>query len=233
MKPAVSPVPRGPVLLLCLSLVFPGISPLGAQSSPDGETPPSALQNYRIGRDLEARDRMDEADGYYNETIRICLDEVSRNAAGRDTYTAITWALLRQKKYDEVISWGEQGLGLFADEYRILETMGEAYFYLDDYDRSLDCMQRFTNAVPRGERSSVAYFFAAEIFRIRRHYFRADIAYTTALLLDPGLALWWYRLATVQEALGDYGEAAESFGRALRLNPDYPEAGAGLARVRQ
>jgi tetratricopeptide (TPR) repeat protein len=220
-------------LLLCLFLVFPWNFPLGAQSSTGGEAPLAAVQNYRIGRDLEARGRMAEADQYYNEAIRICLDEVSRNAASRDTYTAITWALLRQKKYAEVISWGERGLGLFTDEYRILETMGEAYFYLNDYDRSLDCMQRFTNAVPRGERSSVAYFFAAEIFRLRRHYFRADIAYTAALRLDPGVALWWYRLATVQEALGDYAVAAESFGRALRLNPDYPEAGAGLARVRQ
>jgi tetratricopeptide (TPR) repeat protein len=193
----------------------------------------TAVQNYRIGRDLEAGGRSAEAEQYYNEAVRICLDEVARSEAGRDTYTAITWALQRQKKYAEVISWAEQGLGLFADEYRILETMGEAYFYLNDYDRSLNCMQRYTNAVPRGERTSVAYFFIAEIFRLRRQYYHADIAYTTALRLDPGVPLWWYRLATVQEALGDYAVAAESFGRALRLNPDYAEASAGLARVRE
>jgi tetratricopeptide (TPR) repeat protein len=221
------------VPLLCLLLVFPRTFPLYAQSSPGGEAPLSAVQNYRIGRDLEAAGRMAEAEPYYNEAIRICLDEVSRNAANRDTYTAITWALQRQKNYAEVIRWGEQGLRLFADEYRIMETMGEAYFYLNDYDRSLDYMQRYTDAVPRGERSSVAYFFAAEIFRLRRQYYRADIAYTTALRLDPGVALWWYRLATVQEALEDYAAAAGSFSRALRITPNYPEASAGLARVQE
>ncbi|MDR2375575.1 MAG: tetratricopeptide repeat protein [Treponema sp.] len=233
MKLAVLPATvRGRIgVVFCLALVFPWTFPLYAQSSPGGESPLSAVQTYRIGRDLEAAGRMTEAEPYYNETIRICRDEVSRNAANRDTYTAITWALQRQKKYDEVISWGEQGLRLFADEYRIMETMGEAYFYLNDYDRSLDYMQRYTNAVPRGERSSVAYFFAAEIFRLRRQYYHADIAYTTALRLDPGVALWWYRLATVQEALEDYAGAAESFTRALRINPTYPESTAGLARV--
>jgi tetratricopeptide (TPR) repeat protein len=221
------------VPLLWLSLVLLWGPPLCAQNPGTGDTPLTAVQNYRIGRDLEAGGRMDEAEWYYNEAIRICQDEVSRNAANQDTYAAITWTLQRQKKYAEVISWGEQGLRLFSNEYRIVETMGEAYFYLNDYDRSLDYMQRYTNAVPRGERSSVAYFFIAEMFRLRRQYFRADIAYTTALRLDPGVTLWWYRLATVQEALEDYANAAESYRRALRLNPSYAEASAGLARVQE
>jgi tetratricopeptide (TPR) repeat protein len=197
-----------------------------------GQAVSGAVQNYRTGRDLEARNRMAEADRYYNEAIRICQDEVSRNAAGRETYTVITWALQRQRKYADVITWGERGLRLFSDEYRILETMGEAYFYLDDYDRSLSFMQRYANALPRGERASVAYFFIGEIFRLRQQYRHADIAYTTAVRLEPGLALWWYRLATVRESLGDKGPAIEAYERALVLNPGYQEAGAGLARTR-
>ncbi|MDR2176721.1 MAG: tetratricopeptide repeat protein [Treponema sp.] len=218
----------GVLPVLWLFLAFPcGLCAQNAGS------PLTAVQNYRIGRDLEFSGRIAEAERYYNETVRICRDEVARNIASQDTYTAITWALLRQKKYTEVIRWAEQGLRLFAGEYRILETMGEAYFYLNDYDRSLECMGRYANAVPQGERSSVAYFFIAEIFRLRRQYYHADIAYTTALRLDPGVSLWWYRLATVREALGDYPAAAESFRRALRLNPNYAESSAGLARVQE
>jgi tetratricopeptide (TPR) repeat protein len=197
-----------------------------------GQAVPGAAQNYRTGRDLEARNRMAEADRYYNEAIRICQDEVAGNAAGRETYTVITWALQRQRKYADVITWGERGLRLFPDEYRILETMGEAYFYLDDYDRSLSFMQRYVNALPRGERVSVAYFFIGEIFRLRQQYRHADIAYTTAVRLEPGLALWWYRLATVRESLGDKNPAIEAYERALVLNPGYQEASAGLARTR-
>ncbi|MDR1445073.1 MAG: tetratricopeptide repeat protein [Treponema sp.] len=209
-------------------------APLYTQSpGAAGGTALTALQNYQTGRNLEAGGRMNEADPYYNEAVRLCLDQVARNAANRDTYAVITWTFQRQRKYRDVITWALQGLQIYANEYRILETMGEAYFYLDDYDRSLDCMQRYANAVPQGERTSVAYFFIAEIFRLRRRYFHADIAYITALRLDPGVALWWYRLATVREAIEDYTGSADAYRRALRINPDYAEANAGLVRVQE
>ncbi|MDR1637001.1 MAG: tetratricopeptide repeat protein [Treponema sp.] len=196
-----------------------------------GTAPLTAMQHYRTGRNLEAAGRMEEAEAHYGEVVRICQEEVSRNAANRDTYAAITWTLLRQRKYQEALAWGEQGLRLYANDYRILETMGEAYFYLDDYKRSLASMQGYVNAVPQGERSSVAYFFIGEIFRLSGKYRHADIAYTTAVRLEPGLALWWYRLASVRESVGDYRPAVEAYQEALRINPAYTEAGAGLARA--
>jgi tetratricopeptide (TPR) repeat protein len=176
---------------------------------------------------------MDEAEYYYNEAVRICADEVSRNAATRDTYTVITWALERQRKYADVIIWGERGLRLYADEYRILETMGEAYFYLNDHNSSLRYMQRYVNFLPQGERSSVAYFLIGEIFRLGRKFLHADIAYTTAVRLEPGLALWWYRLGSVREAAGEYASAVEAYERALGIEPGHREAGDGLNRLRR
>ncbi|MDR1177023.1 MAG: tetratricopeptide repeat protein [Treponema sp.] len=216
-------------------LLFFPLLPLLAQSpgaAGQGQARRSAIEIYRIGRNIEAQNRMAEADVYYSEVIRICQDEVSRNAATRDTYTAITWALNRQQKYAEVITWGERGLRLYADEYRVVETMGEAYFYLKDYERSLIFMQRYTNASPQGERISVAYFFIGEIFRLTEKNRHADIAYTTAVRLEPGIALWWFRLGSVREALGDYPQAVEAYQRALLLNSGYREANDGLARSR-
>jgi tetratricopeptide (TPR) repeat protein len=221
-----------------LFFIFLGVSAFsqtpgtGAADSGTGGTPLSAAQNYRIGRDLEARNRLAEAEAYYSEAIRMCQNEVSRNAATGDTYTVITWTFQRQGKYADVIAWGERGLRVFPDEYRIIETMGEAYFYLNEYDRSLNFMQRYANVLPQGERISVAYFFIGEIFRLRQRFRHADIAYTTAVRFEPGLALWWYRLATVRESAGDKNPAIEAYERALRLNPGYQEASAGLARVR-
>jgi tetratricopeptide (TPR) repeat protein len=214
--------------LVCAILGFP----LAAQTpGGTGVFPPGAMENYRTGRNLESANRLSEANAYYNEVVRICQDEVSRSAAGRDTYAVITWALQRQGKYADVVTWGERGLRLYPDEFRIVETMGEAWFYLGDHDRSLSSMQRYTNALPQGERSSVAYFFIGEIYRLRQKYRHADIAYSAAVRLEPGIALWWYRLATVRESAGDKMPAGEAYERALRLNPDYREASAGLARV--
>ena len=212
------------VILRLLPLLLLLEAPAFAQNNRD------ALWNYHTGRDLESRNRMNEADIYYNEAVRIASDEISRNIANRDSYAALTWALQRQRKYADVITWGERGLRLYADDYRIIETMGEAYFYLNDHDQSLRFMQRYTNSLPQGERASVAYFFIGEIYRFRAHFRHADIAYTTAVRLEPNVALWWYRLGTVREALGDFPPAVTAYERALALNPNYQEASNGLAR---
>jgi len=203
------------------------VSPAFTQTNRD----PVSL--YRTGRDLESRNRMTEADYYYSEAVRISVDDISRNVANRDTYTALTWALQRQRRYRDVITWGERGLRLYSDEYRIVETMGEAYFYLDEPNESLRFMQRYTNSVPQGERTSVAYFFIGEIYRYKGFYHHADIAYSTAVRLEPNVALWWYRLGSVREAAGDLSQAVTAYERAIRLNPDYREAENGLARTRR
>ena len=214
-------------LLISVSLLFLHLPPVFAQTNTD------ALSTYRSARELESRNSLNEAEFLYNAAIRICNDEISRNAATADTYTALTWTLQRQRKYRDVISWGERGLRLFENEYRIVEIMGEAYFYLEDHEQSLQFMQRYTNSVPRGERSSIAYFFIGEIYRLRKQYHHADIAYSTALQLDRGVTLWWYRLGLVREAAGDSSQAITAYEQALRLNPNYREAGDGLARLRR
>jgi len=204
--------------------------PAGAQSTGGAETL-SAMENYRRGRELEDQNRMNEANTHYNEAVRQCLEEVSGSTASRTTYTVLTWTLQRQRKYNEVVTWGERGLRVFPDEYRLMEIMGEAFFYLADYERSLSYMQRYTNALPQGDRVSIAYFFSGEIYRLTQKYHHADIAYTTALRFEPHLALWWYRLGSVREEIGDRTQAIDAYQQALRLNPNYNAAREGLARL--
>jgi tetratricopeptide (TPR) repeat protein len=193
----------------------------------------TAIQNYRTGRDLEARGRMNEATVYYNEAIRICNDEIARNAATRDTYAVYAWTYQRLQRYSEVIRWGERGLRLYPDDYRVVEVMGEAYFYLNNYDTCLRFMQRYADALPQGDRTSVAYFFIGEIYRLTQKYHLADIAYTMAVYLEPNSALWWYRLGSVREAASEFSYAITAYERALRLNPNYRDASAGLERSRR
>jgi len=218
-------MPRRDTLTLLLLIVLTGT--VFPQNNPD------ALTAYRTGRDLENRSRISEAAVFYADAVRICTDEIARNTADRDTYTVLTWTLQRQKKYADVITWGERGLRLYADEYRIVETMGEAYFYQDNLDESLRYMQRYANFVPQGERTSVAYFFIGEIYRLRKQFHHADIAYTTAVRLSPELALWWYRLGSVREGAGDFSQAVSAYEQAVKLNANYKEASDGLARVRR
>ncbi|MDR1930926.1 MAG: tetratricopeptide repeat protein [Treponema sp.] len=221
---------------LALALLFitglPLFAQTGAQPGEGRANIPDALQNYRIGRDLEGRNRMGEANIYYAEAVRICTDEISRNNTGMDSYTVLTWALLRQKRYAEVIRWGEQALQ-YANDYRIIETLGEAYFYMNDYAHSLSLIQRYVHALPRGDRASTAYFFMGEIYRNQRKYLLADAAYTTAVTLESRMPLWWYRLASARESAGEYASAMEAYEKALSLNSGYKEASEGLERVRR
>jgi tetratricopeptide (TPR) repeat protein len=212
--------------------VFITALPVFAQEPPD-QASLDALRSYRAGRDLEARNRREEAFRYYDEAIRICIAELNQNSANMDFYTVLTWALRRQEKHADVISWGERALRIGGSDYRIVETMGEAYFYLARYEDSLRFMQRYVNSLPHGERASVAYFFIGEIYRIQRKFHHADIAYTTALRLDPSPALWWYRLGSVRESAAEYASAVEAYERALRINPGYEEARQGLERSRR
>jgi tetratricopeptide (TPR) repeat protein len=217
---------RGSVII---SLFIMGVS-LFAQEPP-GLSQADALQNYRNGRDAEYRNRRDEAEHYYNEAVRICVDEISRNPSNMDAYAIMAWTLQRQRKYAEVVSWGERALRVSAGDFRIIEVMAEAFFYLNRYDESLRNFQRYTNALPQGERASVAFFFIGEIFRLQGRYRHADIAYTTALRLEPNAALWWYRLGSVREAASEYAPAVEAYERAIKINPNYQEAKEGLARA--
>ncbi|MDR1587265.1 MAG: tetratricopeptide repeat protein [Treponema sp.] len=211
--------------------MLPTVLPLSAQQAPDISRY-DALQNYRAGRDLESRNRPEEAGRYYAEAVRICREEIARNAGNMDSYTVLTWALQRQGNYSEVITWGERALRI-ANDMRITETMGEAYFYLNNYTESLRFMQRYVNALPQGDRASVAYFFIGEIYRLSGRWRHADIAYTTAVRLEPGSALWWYRLGSVRESAGENAFAIEAYERALALNPNYREASEALVRARQ
>ena len=202
--------------------------PLAAQ---DGRQ--DAIAAYNAGRDLEGRGRTQEAETRYREAARICNEEISSGGANADTYAVLIWTLQRQRKYGEVISTGERALRL-GNDFRVVETMGEAYFYLGNYAASLRQMQRYVNALPQGGRASVAYFFIGEIFRLQGKNLSADIAYTTALHVEGGeVALWWYRLGQVREAGKDYRAAVEAYEAALRITPGYRQAQEGLERSRQ
>ena len=188
-------------------------------------------QNYYRGRELESAGRMPEAIPHYNEVVRVGLDQISRHVANRNTYVHLTRALRRLGRHNEVLNWGRQGLRIFPDEYRLLETMGQSFFFLGNLEQSLAYMERYANVMPDGDRISLAYFFIGEILRMTHKYYRADMAYTKAVHFSPNMALWWYRLGSVREQVGDTEPALEAYRRALQLNPNHNGARNGLARL--
>jgi len=191
----------------------------------------SPEQNYYRGRQLEATAGMAAASPHYLEAVRVSNDQIARGTATGNTYVFLTRSLRRLERHSEVVDLGRQGMRAFPTEYRILEAMGQSFFFLGNYAQSLAHMERYASAQPNGESISVAYFFIGEIFRLTNRFHRADMAYTTAMFHEPNMDLWWFRLGEVRERVGDREPAMEAYRRAVALNPAHGGYRQALARL--
>lgn len=91
-----------------------------------------ALTHYRTGRNLDAAGRTEEAKEHYTEAVRICQNELKNNSRNMDSYTVYTWSLFRLHHYRETVAVCNEALKIASDR-RIIETLGEAYFFVGDY----------------------------------------------------------------------------------------------------
>ncbi len=192
---------------------------------------PDALKLYRNGRSLDSIGRKDDARKAYSDAIAICRDEIRINPKNMDSYAVFTWCLFRLGRYKDTEIACNDALKISRDS-RIIETLGEASFYLGNYKESLRNMENYIDMAPNGERISVAHFFVGEIYRVTGKFNKADIAYSIAVHLEPGNGLWWYRLGLVREAAGEKQSALDAFNAALRIWPDYKDAQEAVKRIK-
>ncbi len=194
------------------------------------QTKPDALKAFRRGRNLEGVGRVADAQTQYKRAIQICKNEIKANPHNMDSYTVYTWALFRLKEYKETLSICNKALKIRSDP-RIIQTRGEAYFYLNNYSKSLANMELYVSQQPYGERVSVAYFYMGEIYRLTNRFHKADIAYSHAVHLESGISLWWFRLGLAREHAGEKAAALRAYKRAVRLRPDYQKALDAIKRL--
>ncbi len=197
----------GAVLLL-VSLIITGIT---AQEERD------ALAHYR--------------DGEYEEAIAVCLEELEAMPRRMDAHVVLGWSLLRLGRYEEALERGREAYRIAPGDYRIIEILGEANFYLGNNLRALQHFEEYTVLAPTGDRIDMVYYFMGEIFIRLGEYNHADIAFTTAVYHSPNIARWWSRLGYAREMAADYVYALEAYNQALELNPSYNEALRGKDRV--
>ncbi len=191
-----------------------------------------ALLLYKQGRDLEAAGKKAEAAAKYRDSIVICDKELAGDPTRMDAYTVKCWSLFRLERYREVIDIGNAGLKIKFDA-RIVEVMGEAFYYLNDDGSTVRYLQRYLdNTGEYGDRVPTAFFYLAESYVRQKKLDHADIAYSMAVYREPGIARWWFRYASVAEALGDNTRAYTLYTKALALSPGMTEAVEGQARVK-
>lgn len=190
-----------------------------------------ALVLYRNGRNFESSGNVAAAKEAFQKSVSVCRSEIVEKPTNIDSYVVLTWSMLRLEDYRGTITECQKALKINPKEYRIIETMAEAYFYVDNYTESMKYFEQYVNGAPKAERVATAYFFMGEIFRITHKYEHADIAYCTALQKEPAVPLWWYRLGRAREDSGNKVGAKAAYQHAIKYRPNYPDASAALKRV--
>jgi len=204
------------------------------EASPQAAPQPKldALLMYRQGRDLETAGRQAEAQAKYAQAVAVCDQELATDPRRLEAYVVKCWSLFRLGRHAEVISIGQAGMKIAFDA-RISEVMGESYYFLGQMDNCIKSLQKYIEAVgDSGDRGPTAYFFMGEAYLRLKKYSHADMAYSTAVLKEPNLPRWWYRLGNACENLGDWKRALDAYNKALSLSPAYAEALTAQARVK-
>jgi len=180
--------------------------------------PKDALSEYRNGN--------------YEEAVRLSKAEIASNPNNLEAYVVLCWSLVMLGRYEESRTYALTGRGISRYDPRIIEILGEIYYFQGRNNEALHYFQEYVSLAPQGVRINTVYYYVGEIYIRQGRYRRADIALSTAVYYMPRNAVWWARLAYARENAGEYRGAVNAYERALELNKDLADARKGLDRVR-
>ncbi|MDE5898490.1 MAG: tetratricopeptide repeat protein [Treponemataceae bacterium] len=170
--------------------------------------------------------------GRYAEAVAVCEQELADNPSRLDSYVVMCWALVKNKQYSEAEQRAAEGLKINAYDLRLLESLGEARYFLGKNNGAMEQFQKYvSNAPENGSRVGVSYYYMGEIYIRQARYQHADIALSAAVKKEPLLDRWWVRLGYAREMAKNYYEAVAAYDEALRLNPSSVDASRGRERV--
>lgn len=216
------------------AILFAIVWVFGAVSLVVGEDSYSAaLSLFWYGRRLEmAESRQTESQLDFQRSLAMTERLLTADQANTDLQTLKTWNLFRLHRYLDTVVYAQNVLNAHQD-YRIIETMAEALYFLGKNEEALSAFSRYFTLSPEDDdRRSSAYYYVGEIyFRIKK-FEHADIAFSTAVALEKNMYYWWYRLGIVEEILGNYRRAYQSFNASLVLNSSFQPAIEAKARVK-
>ena len=168
--------------------------------------------------------------GNYAGAIKVCRSEIAAMPKNMDSYSVLTWSLLKLGKYDEALTEAKKALKISRYDARIVEVLGEAYYHSGKNSESLKRFEEYVDLAPAGGRIDSAYYYMGEIFIRLGEYNHADIAFTTAVHYSPNIARWWSRLGYAREMAKDYTNAITAYKKALSLKPSLNDAKRGRDR---
>jgi tetratricopeptide (TPR) repeat protein len=180
---------------------------------------PDALREYRNSN--------------FERAVEICREEISSVPNNLESHVVICWSLIRLRRYEEARTFALAGREISRYDPRIIEILGEVYYFQGHNNDALGYFQEYVNLAPQGSRIDTVYYYIGELFIRLGKFYHADIALSTAVYYMPQNADWWARLGYARENAGEYTEAIAAYEKALSLNAQLSGARMGLERARQ
>ncbi|MDR0600591.1 MAG: tetratricopeptide repeat protein [Treponema sp.] len=205
---------RVPWFLVLVPLLAP---PLASQQR-TAERGSSAFQEYQNDN--------------FEEAVRICKAELAANPANLESHVVLCRSLVSLRRYEESREYALAGRNISRYDPRIIEILGEIYYFQGRNNEALQYFQQYVNLAPQGDRINNVYYYMGEVYIRQSRYRRADIALSTAVYYMPRNAEWWSRLAYARENAGETQAALSAYEKALSLNSQLADALRGLERIR-
>ena len=171
--------------------------------------------------------------GKYRESIQVCEEELKSDPTRIESYVVMCWSLVKNKQYAEAEQRATDGLVISPYDYRLIEILGEARYYLGKNNGAMEQFQKYVASTQdSGSRVGSAYYYMGEIYIRQGRYQHADISLSSAVKKEPLYENWWIRLGYAREMAGNYLEALDAYDEALRLNSSSVDASRGRDRVK-
>ncbi|AWG42903.1 hypothetical protein CR532_02810 [Candidatus Borreliella tachyglossi] len=177
---------------------------------------------------LEAQEKEDSLllyrEGRFQEAINNTQDEIKQNPNNLDARTIFVWSLIAIGDYKRAEIEAIKGLEIKKYDIRIVQALGEAYFFQGQYKNALKYFQEYIGLDSNGARIAKVYNLIADSFYRLERYNEADFAYENALRFLPNNQNLLLKLAKARINAKNKVLAKESLTRFLILDPNHSEA---------
>ncbi|MGB7232788.1 MAG: tetratricopeptide repeat protein [Candidatus Acidiferrum sp.] len=135
---------------------------------------------------------------------------------------------MSQNYFEDAIPLLESGLNIAPQRADLHAALGESYFKADKTEKAIAEFQKLIELDPTAQ----SYAFMGISYRRLGQFDKARENFEAGLKRDPNNAFCLFNIGYIEERQGHAAQAEAWFQRALRANPDFPEALLELADLR-
>ncbi|BCR21956.1 tetratricopeptide repeat protein [Borrelia sp. HM] len=169
--------------------------------------------------------------GKFQEAIINTQEELKHKPKNLDARAILIWSLIASGEYKKAELESIKGLDINKYDPRIIQTLGEAYFFQGQYKNALKYFQKYISLAPNGARIVKVYILIADSFYKLERYNEADFSYENALRFLPNNQNILLKLAKSRLNAKNKALAKDTLTKLLTLNPNHLEAKKLLEKI--